>query len=113
MFYTSGTTGRPKGVRRALPAVDPDTMGANSGGLFALFKCYPHDDNVHITQAPLYHTAVNSWTTTSLQIGHSVVLMDRWSAEEALRLYETYQRHPEPHGADHVQPPPAAPRRGP
>ncbi|HEY2300906.1 MAG TPA: acyl-CoA synthetase [Acidimicrobiales bacterium] len=90
MFYTSGTTGRPKGVRRALPAVDPDTMGANSGGLFALFKCYPHDDNVHITQAPLYHTAVNSWTTTSLQIGHSVVLMDRWSAEEALRLYETY-----------------------
>ena len=65
-------------------------MGANSGGLFALFKCYPHDDNVHITQAPLYHTAVNSWTTTSLQIGHSVVLMDKWSAEEALRLYETY-----------------------
>ena len=33
MFYTSGTTGRPKGVRRALPAVDPDTMGEELGRL--------------------------------------------------------------------------------
>ena len=89
MFYTSGTTGRPKGVRRALPAVAPDTMGSNSGGLFLLFNCRPHDGNVHITQAPLYHTAVNNWTTTSLQIGHSVVLMDRWTADE---LYATVRR---------------------
>jgi long-chain acyl-CoA synthetase len=91
MFYTSGTTGRPKGVRRALPAVDPDTMGKNSGGLFLLFNCRPHEDNVHITQAPLYHTAVNNWTTTSLQIGHTVVLMDRWTAEGALERYERYK----------------------
>jgi long-chain acyl-CoA synthetase len=91
MFYTSGTTGRPKGVRRALPTVDPDTMGANSGGLFLLFNCRPHEGNVHITQAPLYHTAVNNWTTTSLQIGHTVVLMDRWTAEGALERYERYK----------------------
>jgi len=91
MFYTSGTTGRPKGVRRALPDVDPDTMGSRSGGLFALFNCFPHDGNVHITQAPLYHTAVNNWASTSLQIGHSVVLMDRWSAEGALERYERYR----------------------
>ena len=91
MFYTSGTTGRPKGVRRALPEIGPDQMGAASGGLFLLFDCRPHDGNVHITQAPLYHTAVNSWTTTSLQIGHSVVLMDRWTAEGALERYERYR----------------------
>jgi long-chain acyl-CoA synthetase len=91
MFYTSGTTGRPKGVRRALPDVDPDVMGAASGGLFALFACRPHDGNVHITQAPLYHTAVNSWTSTSLQIGHSVVLMDRWTAEGALERIDRYK----------------------
>ncbi len=91
MFYTSGTTGRPKGVRRALPEIGPDQMGAASGGLFLLFACRPHDDNVHITQAPLYHTAVNNWTTTSLQIGHTVVLMDRWTAEGALERYEKYR----------------------
>jgi long-chain acyl-CoA synthetase len=91
MFYTSGTTGRPKGVRRALPQIDPDTMGAASGGLFKLFDIQPHDDGVHITQAPLYHTAVNNWTTTSLQLGHTVVLMDRWTAEGALERYAKYR----------------------
>jgi long-chain acyl-CoA synthetase len=91
MFYTSGTTGRPKGVRRALPTIDPDTMGAASGGLFKLFDIQPHDDGVHITQAPLYHTAVNNWTTTSLQLGHTVVLMDRWTPEGALERYEKYR----------------------
>ena len=91
MFYTSGTTGRPKGVRRALPQVSPDTMGANSGALFGLFGIKPHDDNVHITQAPLYHTAVNNWTTTSLHLGHTVVLMDKWTPEGALERYEKYK----------------------
>ena len=84
MFYTSGTTGRPKGVRRDLPGTQPDEMAARSGGLLLLFGTQPHDDNVHITQAPLYHTAVNNWTTTSLHLGHTVVLMDRWTPEAAL-----------------------------
>ncbi|MCH7788859.1 MAG: acyl-CoA synthetase [Acidobacteria bacterium] len=90
MFYTSGTTGRPKGVRRGLSDQHPDVVGASSGGLFLLFGIAPHDDNVHITQAPLYHTAVNNWTTTSLQIGHTVVLMDRWTPEGALERIERY-----------------------
>jgi long-chain acyl-CoA synthetase len=91
MFYTSGTTGRPKGVRRALPAVDPDTMGSMSGGLFMLFGIMPHADNVHIVQAPLYHTAVNNWATISLQLGHTVVLLDKWTAEDALDRIDRYK----------------------
>lgn len=91
MFYTSGTTGRPRGVRRDLPDTHPDEATAASGGLFMLLGIMPHEDNVHITQAPLYHTAVNIWTTTSLHMGHSVVLMDAWTPEGALERIEKYK----------------------
>jgi|DEB0MinimDraft_10_1074344.scaffolds.fasta_scaffold00706_5 long-chain acyl-CoA synthetase len=91
MFYTSGTTGRPKGVKRDLDPRHPDDAAAASGGLFLLFGTMPHDGNVQITQAPLYHTAVNNWTTMSLHMGHSVVLMDRWTPEGALERIERYQ----------------------
>lgn len=91
MFYTSGTTGRPKGVRRALPEGDVDETAAGSGGLFMLFGTMPHDDNVQITQAPTYHTAVNNWTTMSLHMGHTVVLMDRWTPEGLLERIERYR----------------------
>lgn len=91
MFYTSGTTGRPKGVRRALPDIHPDDAARASGMLFLLFGLMPHDNHVHITQAPLYHTAVNNWTTTSLHWGHSVTLMDRWTPEGALERIQKYK----------------------
>lgn len=90
MFYTSGTTGRPKGVRRPLDPRHPDEAAAG-GGLLYLFGTKPHDDNVQITQAPLYHTAVNNWTTMSLHLGHTVVLMDKWTAEGALERIERYR----------------------
>ncbi len=91
MFYTSGTTGRPKGVRRDLPDAHPDDAAKGSGMLFLLFGKKPHDGHVHITQAPLYHTAVNNWTTTSLHWGHSVTLMDRWTPEGALERIQKYK----------------------
>ena len=91
MFYTSGTTGRPKGVRRARDERPPDEAASTAGRLLMLFTTMPHDGNVQITQAPLYHTAVNNWTTMSLHFGHSVVLMDRWSAQDALGLIERYR----------------------
>ena len=58
MNYTSGTTGKPKGVRRALSGVDPETAGNGFGGMLYMFRLQPFDDNVHICGSPLYHTAV-------------------------------------------------------
>ncbi len=48
MNYTSGTTGRPKGVRRGLAPLDPDTMAALMTGFLGLFGVKPEDGHVHI-----------------------------------------------------------------
>ena len=90
MVYTSGTSGRPKGVRRALTGEDPDKVPAASGWFFGLFSLAPGDGNVHLCCSPLYHTAVLNFATISIQLGHPVVLMDRFEPEQMLRLI---QRH--------------------
>ncbi|MCC6641036.1 MAG: acyl-CoA synthetase [Deltaproteobacteria bacterium] len=91
MHYTSGTTGRPKGVRRAIPPLDPDVVATLYGGFLGLFGIKPESDNVHLCGSPLYHTAVLMFTTCSLHAGHAVVVMDRWTPEETLRLIEKHR----------------------
>ncbi|MFZ6002907.1 MAG: acyl-CoA synthetase [Actinomycetota bacterium] len=86
MHYTSGTTGQPKGVRRRLSGADPDVAAAAGGFLLRLFEIEPHAGNVHICGSPLYHTAVLAFASTSLHLGHPVVLMDRWTPESMLEL---------------------------
>ncbi|BCK52762.1 acyl-CoA synthetase [Nocardia wallacei] len=91
MLYTSGTTGRPKGVRRPLTGADPDVVGPQATGFFGLFGIQPFDDHVHICGSPLYHTAVLNFASISIQLGHKVVLMDKWDPEEMLRLIERHR----------------------
>ena len=91
MQYTSGTTGRPKGVRRGLPGVDPDLAAQFTGGFLGMFGIQPDDGNVHLTVSPLYHTAVLMFTQSSLHLGHSVVLMDKWTPEGTLERIAKYR----------------------
>jgi len=91
MHYTSGTTGKPKGVRRALTGLDPDQMAQILASFLAMFGVQPHGGGVHLTLSPLYHAAPMIFTTTSLHAGHTAVLMDGWSAEETLRLIEAHR----------------------
>ena len=91
MNYTSGTTGRPKGVRRALPPIDPDIAATLMTGFFAMFGIKPEDGNVHLCGSPLYHTAVLVFASTSLHYGHSLVLMERWTPELCLQAIEKYR----------------------
>ena len=78
MLYTSGTTGRPKGVHRA--EVPP------SSGIGALFG-YTAGRSIHLCTGPLYHAAPLAFSLTiPINAGCGVVLMDRWTPEETLAL---------------------------
>jgi long-chain acyl-CoA synthetase len=91
MVYTSGTTGKPKGVKRPLTGANPDDVPVPSSGFFALFGIKPFDDNVHICGSPLYHTAVLNFVAISIQLGHTTVLMGRFDEEEMLRLIDQHK----------------------
>ncbi|WP_406318378.1 acyl-CoA synthetase [Streptosporangium sp. NBC_01639] len=91
MHYTSGTTGKPKGVRRPLSGMDPDDGAELMTVLLSLFGMTPGEENVHLVTSPNYHTAVTQFGGTALHMGHTLVYMDRWDAEETLRLCERYR----------------------
>jgi long-chain acyl-CoA synthetase len=91
MVYTSGTSGRPKGVRRPLTGADPDLPPQASTWFFGIFSLAPSDGNVHLCCSPLYHTAVLNFATISVQLGHPVVLMDRFDPEDLLALIEKHR----------------------
>jgi long-chain acyl-CoA synthetase len=90
MHYTSGTTGKPKGVKRALNELDPDTSAELFTFLLGLFAIPSGPGQVHLSTSPNYHTAVTTFAGNSLHMGHTVVCMDKWDAEETLRLIERY-----------------------
>jgi long-chain acyl-CoA synthetase len=91
MLYTSGTTGRPKGVRRPLTGADPDEVGPAATWFFGIFDLHPFDGHVHLCGSPMYHTAVLNFVANSIQLGHTVVMMDRWRPEETLALIERHR----------------------
>jgi long-chain acyl-CoA synthetase len=96
MHYTSGTTGRPKGVRRRLAGIDPDDAAELMTFLLSLFGFTPGEPSgggheAHLVTSPNYHTAVTQFGGSALHLGHTLVYMDRWDAEDTLRMIEKYK----------------------
>jgi long-chain acyl-CoA synthetase len=89
MHYTSGTTGRPKGVRRPLPGVAPDAFEWSR--LIEMYRLDPDLDHVHLCCTPWYHTAPLVFLAASLHSGHRVILMDRFEPEQMLQLIERHR----------------------
>jgi long-chain acyl-CoA synthetase len=91
MHYTSGTTGRPKGVRRTLSGLDPDVAAELATALLTFFGITAGAPNAHLVSSPNYHTAVTVFGGSALHMGHTLVCMDAWDAEQALAFVERYR----------------------
>lgn len=88
MLYTSGTTGRPKGVHR-----DPEAAARRPGNREILSRIgYREGRDLHLATGPLYHAAPLAFSLVMpLSVGCGVVMMDRFDAERCLDLVEGYR----------------------
>ncbi len=92
MLYSSGTTGRPKGIKRPLVEVeidDPDGTPALVLLTQGLFGFGP--ETVYLSPAPLYHSAPLGFTASLQSLGGTCVIMERFDAADALRFIDQYR----------------------
>lgn len=86
MLYSSGTTGRPKGIKLPLPETPIDAIDPLAR--IAIDRFGFGEDMTYLSPAPLYHAAPLRWTMCVQKCGGTVIVMEKFDAEEALRLIE-------------------------
>lgn len=90
MLYSSGTTGKPKGIRLPLPSEEdiaaPNALAMIAAGAFGFTQ-----DSVYLSPAPLYHAAPLRWCMSVHRLGGTVVVMEKFDPEAALVAIEKYK----------------------
>jgi acyl-CoA synthetase (AMP-forming)/AMP-acid ligase II len=86
MLYSSGTTGRPKGIQRPLSFAP---MGEGLLGAVPFLQAIGFaEGDTYLCPAPLYHSAPMGWSMGTHRLGGTVVVMERFDPEQALALIE-------------------------
>ena len=89
MLYTSGTTGRPKGVRK--PPFETPFDAADSRNAAVARTSGMTEQSVYLSTSPLYHSAPNRYLSTAVHLGATSVVLERFDAELALQAIETFR----------------------
>jgi len=87
--YSSGTTGRPKGIKRGLTGVAPSESASPLAPLLSALNL--SRQAVYLSPAPLYHTAPSVWSMSVQAVGATVVVMEKFDPEGCLDAIERYR----------------------
>jgi long-chain acyl-CoA synthetase len=89
MLYSSGTTGRPKGILRPLPMQPPSQQLPLFDFLVRLWRY--RDRMIYLSPAPLYHSAPQAAVNLTIRQGGTAIIMERFEPEQYLELVQTYK----------------------
>jgi long-chain acyl-CoA synthetase len=89
MLYSSGTTGRPKGILRPLPDVPPDEPLPLFAFLTDLWGY--REGMTYLSPAPLYHSAPQGAVGLTVRMGGTAIIMEHFDPTEYLALVERYR----------------------
>src|SRR6202163_1803129 len=90
MLYSSGTTGRPKGIKRASDHGPIDVPNPFLKVLCA-GMCGMNSDSIYLSPAPLYHAAPLRFNMMAITLGGTSIIMEHFDAEAFIKLVETHK----------------------
>jgi len=88
MLYSSGTTGRPKGILRPLPEQTPTQQLPIFDFLQKLWQY--REGMIYLSPAPLYHSAPQAAVNLTIRVGGTVVIMESFDPQRYLELVEKW-----------------------
>jgi long-chain acyl-CoA synthetase len=88
MLYSSGTTGRPKGIERPLRDFTVDDPSGGGVSIVESALLGMNRDSVYLCPAPLYHAAGLQWSAGAHELGATLVVMEKFDAEAFLQIVE-------------------------